>query len=122
MPAFLLNPSPGTSVIDACAAPGMKTSHLAALLGNSGFPFLSHNNLLCSRKVWAMDRSKERLATLKQLVARAGVSNVSTLCTDFLRTDPNDKRFVNVSVKGGKRGDSRWNSCSWMPLAVDRAW
>ncbi|XP_032286704.1 probable 28S rRNA (cytosine-C(5))-methyltransferase isoform X4 [Phoca vitulina] len=36
LPAALLAPPPGAHVIDACAAPGNKTSHLAALLKNQG--------------------------------------------------------------------------------------
>lgn len=36
LPAVLLAPPPGSHVIDACAAPGNKTSHLAALLKNQG--------------------------------------------------------------------------------------
>ncbi|KAI5128044.1 28S Rrna (Cytosine-C(5))-Methyltransferase [Manis pentadactyla] len=34
LPAMLLAPPPGAHVIDACAAPGNKASHLAALLKN----------------------------------------------------------------------------------------
>lgn len=29
MPAHALNPQPGWTVVDACAAPGNKTSHIA---------------------------------------------------------------------------------------------
>lgn len=36
LPAFLLDPVAGSHVIDACAAPGNKTSHLAAILKNKG--------------------------------------------------------------------------------------
>lgn len=36
LPAFLLDPAAGSHVIDACAAPGNKTSHLAAILKNKG--------------------------------------------------------------------------------------
>ncbi|XP_072325410.1 28S rRNA (cytosine-C(5))-methyltransferase isoform X3 [Scyliorhinus torazame] len=36
LPAHLLNPPTGSHVIDACAAPGNKTSHLAAILCNKG--------------------------------------------------------------------------------------
>lgn len=37
LPAFLLNPTPGSEIVDACAAPGMKSSHAAALINNTGF-------------------------------------------------------------------------------------
>lgn len=36
LPAFLLGPVAGSHVIDACAAPGNKTSQLAAILKNKG--------------------------------------------------------------------------------------
>lgn len=34
--SFALQPLPGESVLDLCAAPGSKTSHLAAMMNNSG--------------------------------------------------------------------------------------
>ncbi len=38
-PAAILAPPPGSVCIDACAAPGNKTSHLAALMHNKGTVF-----------------------------------------------------------------------------------
>jgi len=54
----LLAPQPGEMVIDACAAPGGKTAHLAALMGNRG------RLIACdvqSRKVDDVGRQCERL-------------------------------------------------------------
>ena len=52
MPAVILNPPPGSHVIDCCAAPGNKTSLLAALMGNEGYvpiTLFSFNN--CAKTV-----------------------------------------------------------------------
>uniref|UniRef100_F1L617 Methyltransferase n=1 Tax=Ascaris suum TaxID=6253 RepID=F1L617_ASCSU len=81
--ALLLKPKPGCEVFDVCAAPGMKTSHIAALLSGRG-------------KVWAMDKSAERVETLRAMLQNAGVSNVSIFCGDFLRVDVFDKKFAKV--------------------------
>ena len=51
--ALALAPPKGAHVIDACAAPGSKTSHLAALLQNSG-------------AVYAFDRDSVRLEILRK--------------------------------------------------------
>ena len=36
LPAYLLSPIAGSHVIDACAAPGNKTTHLASIMGDQG--------------------------------------------------------------------------------------
>ncbi|CAI5441304.1 unnamed protein product [Caenorhabditis angaria] len=83
LPAFLLNPRPGSHVFDSCAAPGMKTSHAAAIMENKG-------------KIWAMDRANDRVATMKSLLDASGVEIASAFCGDFLKTDVNDKKFAKV--------------------------
>ncbi|CAL2033746.1 unnamed protein product [Caenorhabditis brenneri] len=83
LPAFLLNPRPGSQVFDSCAAPGMKTSHAAAIMENQG-------------KVWAMDRAADRVATMKQLLDGSDVKIASAFCGDFLKTDVTDKKFSKV--------------------------
>jgi 16S rRNA (cytosine967-C5)-methyltransferase len=59
----LLEPAPGETVADVCAAPGTKTTHLAALMSDSG-------------RVIAIDRDGDRLALLAEATRRLGVSIV----------------------------------------------
>jgi len=49
----LLDPQPGEVVIDACAAPGGKTTHIAELMADKG-------------KIWACDRTPSRLRKLQE--------------------------------------------------------
>jgi len=61
--ARLLDPRPGELVVDACAAPGTKTGHLAQLMDNRG-------------RIVAVDPNAARLRLLSQATARLGVSIV----------------------------------------------
>lgn len=36
LPAFLLKPKRNSEILDMCAAPGMKTTHMAAIIENTG--------------------------------------------------------------------------------------
>lgn len=85
-PAYILHPpaSDGTVVIDATAAPGNKTSHLAAIMKNLG-------------KLYAFEKDPKRFSTLQSMVLKAGCTNVVTVCSDFLLTDPLDPKFAQVS-------------------------
>lgn len=76
--AFVLSPpcnDPNAVVIDATAAPGNKTSHLSALMGNKG-------------KLYAFERDKRRFSTLKMMLAKAACRNVEAVNADFLTIDP----------------------------------
>ena len=74
-------------VIDACAAPGNKTSHLAAFANHSGI-----NN-----RVFAYDKDEKRAGILKRRIAAAGCDGlVSASCDDFLETNPADPAFEHV--------------------------
>ncbi|KAF8604281.1 S-adenosyl-L-methionine-dependent methyltransferase [Ceratobasidium sp. AG-I] len=85
-PALVLDPPmlDDACVIDATAAPGNKTSHISALMGNKG-------------KVFAFERNKRRFDTLEQMLARAKCKNVEPILTDFLSVNPLDTRFRKVS-------------------------
>ncbi|KAH0623183.1 hypothetical protein JD844_031228 [Phrynosoma platyrhinos] len=83
LPAFLLDPPPGSHVIDACAAPGNKTSHLAAIMKNKG-------------RLFAFDLDAKRLATLSTMLVRAGATCYELEHRDFLTTDPSDPKYSRV--------------------------
>jgi 16S rRNA (cytosine967-C5)-methyltransferase len=61
--ASALAPEPGDTVLDLCAAPGSKTTHLAALMENHG-------------RIIACDIDVGRLQTLQDLAQRLGVTIV----------------------------------------------
>lgn len=66
---LLLDPQPGERVLDACAAPGGKTTHLAALMQNKG-------------EIVALDPNPRRLRLVKENCDRLGVSLVQTFVGD----------------------------------------
>lgn len=66
--------SPGQKVLDACAAPGGKTGHLAQLMRNEG-------------QILAVDINEERLNLLAQECKRLGVTCVRVLKADLLEPE-----------------------------------
>lgn len=64
----LLDPQPGQMVIDACAAPGGKTTHMAELMQDQG-------------ELWACDRPK-RLLQLQQNCARLQLQSIQIQAGD----------------------------------------
>lgn len=60
------------TIIDACAAPGSKTTHLAARMKNTG-------------QIIAIDRSSKRLADVADNLERLGVDNVRVIEGDSQR-------------------------------------
>ncbi len=67
--AAYVDPQPGERVLDLCAAPGGKTTHLAALMGGTG-------------EVVAVERHAGRAEALERTAARMGATNVRVLCAD----------------------------------------
>ena len=68
--APLLKPSEGESILDACAAPGGKTTHLAALSGGRA-------------RIVATDVSAGRLRLLRETVLRTGARGVTIRVHDY---------------------------------------
>jgi 16S rRNA (cytosine967-C5)-methyltransferase len=70
--ALLVNPQPGETVLDACAAPGAKTTHLGQLMANRG-------------RIIALDIDEAKLRRLRESGRRMGVTNVTVLRRDARR-------------------------------------
>ena len=101
-------------ILDACAAPGNKTSHLAALLTEQfrkrGKQEQSKNEKGKSwPKIIALDRDKKRFEILKSraehLVSSPSKSGkmskyvkVQPVQSDFLQTSPTDPQFKNLTA------------------------
>ncbi|GFO26246.1 25S rRNA (cytosine-c(5))-methyltransferase rcm1 [Plakobranchus ocellatus] len=83
VPAHVLDPAPSTTVLDCCAAPGNKTSHLASLLKNDG-------------RVIALDRDLKRLGTMENLLSNSGATCVELIHQDFLTVDPTSEDAKDV--------------------------
>ncbi len=105
--APLLDPQPGEKVLDACAAPGCKTTHIAEIMGDKG-------------EVWAVDRSSKRLKKLEENLNRLGIRCVTSLVADsssLLKIKPEWKEYfqrilLDVPCSGlgtlSRHPDARW--------------
>ncbi len=101
--SHLVNPQPGEVIIDACAAPGGKTTHLAELIGDQGV-------------IWACDRTASRLQKLQQNLQRLGLTSIH-LCPGDSRDLAQfalqaDRVLVDAPCSGlgtlHRHADARW--------------
>ena len=99
----LLNPQPDEIVIDACAAPGGKTTHIAELMGDQG-------------TVWACDQAASRLRKLQENTKRLQLQSIQ-ICAGDSRNLPQfkgsaDRVLLDVPCSGlgtlHRHADARW--------------
>ena len=103
--APLLTPQPGERLLDACAAPGGKTTHLAALTGNRA-------------AITALDLHPQRLHLVEQGAKRLGCAGIVTRCWDvtlappFLPMESFDGVLVDAPCSGlgvlRRNPEARW--------------
>ncbi len=104
--AHLVDAHPGQRILDACAAPGGKTTHLAALTANQA-------------EIVAVDRSPQRVELIEQGAQRLGCSNISfhvwdmTTPADFLVPGSFDRVLLDAPCSGigvlRRNPEGRWN-------------
>lgn len=73
--SYLLAPKSGETILDACAAPGSKTSHIAQMMNNRG-------------SIYAMDVHRTRLETIIRTCKRLGINIVKTFLSDGTKEMP----------------------------------
>ena len=102
--ARLLNPQPGEFVIDCCAAPGGKSTHLAELMQNRG-------------RIIAADIYETKLNHVKQNAERLGIKIIEPLLIDARKIgekffEQADKVLVDAPCSGlgvlRRKADLRW--------------
>ena len=91
-------------VIDACAAPGNKTSQMASfitkvynhkdIIHDNDDEFVNDND----NNVFAFDISPNRLNTLKKRMIEASATNVIPKLQSFLEVNPKDPLYKNVKA------------------------
>lgn len=103
----LLDPQPGETIIDACAAPGGKTAHIAELMQDNG-------------RIIACDRATKRLNKVRENAARLQLNSIQIEVGDSREFE----RFKNIADRvlldapcSGlgtlhKRPDLRWRQTS----------
>ncbi len=101
--SHLLDPQTGEVIIDACAAPGGKTTHIAELMGDKG-------------TIWACDRTASRLRKLQQNTKRLQIQSIRVQVGDSRHfdqfIDKCDRLLLDVPCSGlgtlNRHADARW--------------
>ncbi len=101
--AWLLAPQPGERVLDLAAAPGGKTTHLAALMQNQG---LLVANEIDRQRAWDLVENLERLGVQNTIVTNEHPQRLADKFTDFF-----DRVLLDAPCSGegmfGKSGAAR---------------
>ncbi len=100
---LLLDPQPGDTVLDTCAAPGGKATQIAEIVGSDG-------------RVWACDRAPSRLKKIAANAQRLGLSNLHTHAGDSTELgqfyQSADRVLVDAPCSGlgtlHRHADARW--------------
>jgi 16S rRNA (cytosine967-C5)-methyltransferase len=111
--SHLLDPQPGEVIIDACAAPGGKTTHIAELMEDRG-------------TIWACDRAVKRLRKVEENAQRLQLKSIQ-ICPGDSRhfsqfTQNADRVLIDAPCSGlgtlHRRPDLRWRENKAQELSV----
>jgi 16S rRNA (cytosine967-C5)-methyltransferase len=77
--SYLLSPQKGERILDACAAPGGKTTHIAELMADTG-------------EVIALDKSEKGIDKIRENAARLGLTSIRAAKADIRHPLPAEFR------------------------------
>ncbi len=92
LPPILLKPASKDTVLDMCAAPGGKTTHLAELMQNKGV-------------IVAVDISRKRARTLRSHLSRMGIENAIVIRTNVEELSMLKNTFTKVLLDAPCSGE-----------------
>ncbi len=106
LPGVLLNPKENDVILDMCAAPGGKSTHIAQLIGNKG-------------KIYAVDKYEAKMKMMKATAERLGITNIEFIQDDSLELQDDrvkdlkfDKILLDAPCSGlgvlSKKPEIRW--------------
>ncbi len=81
LPAVLLSPKENDVILDMCAAPGGKSTHMAQLIGNKG-------------KIYSVDKYEAKMKMMKATAERLGITNIEFIQDDA--TDLQDEKIKDL--------------------------
>jgi 16S rRNA (cytosine967-C5)-methyltransferase len=93
--AYLLAPLPGERILDACAAPGGKTTHIAELMDDNG-------------EVIALDKSARGIERIRENLARLNLHSIEVVQRDA--TKKLDRHLSARSNLGGRAVQRPWHA------------
>lgn len=100
--SHLLHPVPASKVVDLCAAPGTKTTHLAQLMGDAG-------------TIWAVDQYEAKTGLIRDSASRMGLASIHEVTADARHWSPPelvDAVLLDAPCSGTgvirRRPDLRW--------------
>lgn len=106
MASIVLAPKKGDKVLDICAAPGGKTTHIAELMENEG-------------EILACDVHEHKIELIEKNAERMGIDIITTACIDCSRHNERlnmrfDKVLADVPCSGygiiRRKPDIKWKS------------
>ncbi len=103
--SYVLDPQPGEKILDVCAAPGGKSTHMAELMNNEGT--ITSNDIYDHK----LDLVKESAKRMGHSIIQTKNQNATVLNEDY--RDVFDRVLVDAPCSGlgllHKKSDIRWN-------------